>query len=163
MESDEDPIPGVRPSTWTRLRASRSASSSIAASNGTTSRAGAASSYRHQRPLLSEQYRVQFAPSYRGCATLVDDQSGPRSSRHGGLADVDRKRDGLDGSVSLAMSDSSEKARRRAAREMVGDYHDRELWKSCNLGESAAWAIEDARERGEEIDWWAAGEHRRRR
>ena len=38
-------------------------SSSIAASNGATSRAGAASSYRHQRPLLSEQYSVQLAPS----------------------------------------------------------------------------------------------------
>ena len=39
----------------------------------------------------------------------------------------------------------------------------RELWKFCSLGESAAWAIEDARERGEKIDWWAAGEPRRRR
>ena len=106
-----------------------------------------------------------------------------------------------DGSVRLAMSDASEKARRRAAREMVGDYHERELgallehvrdgfarldageldafelddlihryqrsarelWKFCSLGASAAWALEDARERGEEIDWWAAGEPRRRR
>jgi hypothetical protein len=40
----------------------------------------------------------------------------------------------------------------------------RELWKFCALGpESVAWAIEDARSRGEEIDWWAAGEPRRRR
>jgi len=99
------------------------------------------------------------------------------------------------------MPDASEKAGRRAAGEMVGDNHERELgallkhvrddfarldagafdpfefddvirrykrsarelWKFCNLGESAAWAIEDARERGEEIDWWAVGEPRRRR
>ena len=99
------------------------------------------------------------------------------------------------------MPDSSEKARRQAARELVGDYHDRELrallehvrdgfarldadeldtfelddlihrykrsarelWTFWCLGESAAWAIEDARERGDEIDWWAAGEPRRRR
>jgi hypothetical protein len=99
------------------------------------------------------------------------------------------------------MSDASEKARRRAAGELVGDHHERELrallehvrdgfarldageldafelddlihrytrsahelWKFCSLGESAAWAIENARERGEEIDWWAAGEPRRRR
>jgi hypothetical protein len=38
----------------------------------------------------------------------------------------------------------------------------RELWKFSNLGASAARAIEDARERGEEIDWWAAGDLRRR-
>jgi hypothetical protein len=113
--------------------------------------------------------------------------------RHGGLADIGRKGHGPDGSVRLAMSDASEKAR-RAAREMVGDYHERELgaglervgegfarpdageldafelddlmhrykrsarelWKSCSLGASAAWALEDARERGEQIDWWAA-------
>jgi hypothetical protein len=87
------------------------------------------------------------------------------------------------------MSDASEKARRRAAREMLGDYHERELgallehvrdgfarldsgeldafelddlihrykrsarelWKFFSLGASAAWAIEDARERGEKI------------
>lgn len=100
------------------------------------------------------------------------------------------------------MSQSSEKARRRAARELVGSYHERELrallehvrdgfsrldageidafelddlihrykraarelWKFCSIGpESVAWAIEDARERGEEVDWWAAGEIRRRR
>ena len=89
------------------------------------------------------------------------------------------------------MSDASEKARRRAARELVGDYHERELrallehvrdgfarldageldafelddlihrykrsarelWTFCNLGASAARAIEDARESGEELDW----------
>lgn len=95
-----------------------------------------------------------------------------------------------------------EKAKRRAARRLVGEYHERELarllervrdgfarldageidpfdldelihrykrsarelWKFCALQpESAAWAIEDARSRGEEIDWWAAGEPRRRR
>jgi len=40
----------------------------------------------------------------------------------------------------------------------------RELWKFCVLQtDSAAWAIEDARDRGDEIDWWAAGEPRRRR
>ena len=38
----------------------------------------------------------------------------------------------------------------------------RELRKFSNLGASPARAIEDARERGEEIDWWAAGEPRRR-
>jgi hypothetical protein len=108
---------------------------------------------------------------------------------------------GRDGSVHPAMSEASEKARRRAAREVVGDYHERELgvllehvrdalprldagerdafalddlihrykrsarelWKFCSRGESAAWAIEDARGRGEEIDWWAAGEPSRRR
>jgi hypothetical protein len=96
----------------------------------------------------------------------------------------------------------SDKARRRAARQLVGDYHERELarllehvregftrfdggeldafdldelihrykrsarelWKFCVLQtDSAAWAIEDARSRGEELDWWAAGEPRRRR
>jgi hypothetical protein len=101
------------------------------------------------------------------------------------------------------MSKPGEKARRRAARELVGTYHERELtrllehvrdgfarldageidafelddlihrykrsarelWKFCDLSrpEGAAWAIEDARERGEEVDWWAAGEPRRRR
>ena len=101
------------------------------------------------------------------------------------------------------MPEPGEKARRRAARELVGGYHERELgrllehvrdgfarldageidafelddlihrykrsarelWKFCELtgGGAAAWAIEDARERGEEIDWWAAGEPRRRR
>jgi hypothetical protein len=40
----------------------------------------------------------------------------------------------------------------------------RELWKFCaNRPESIAWAIEDARSGGEQIDWWAAGEPRRRR
>ena len=96
----------------------------------------------------------------------------------------------------------SEKARRRAARQLVGDYHEqelarllehirsgfarfdageidafelddvihrytrsaRELWKFCaNRPESIAWAIDDARRRGDEIDWWAAGEPRQRR
>jgi hypothetical protein len=96
--------------------------------------------------------------------------------------------------------EESEKARRRAARQLVGEYHEqelarllehvrdgfarfdageidafelddlihrykrsaRELWKFCELQtRSAAWAIEDARSRGEEIDWWAAGEPRR--
>jgi hypothetical protein len=132
---------------------------------------------------------------------LVDDHPGPTSSRHGGLADVGRKRHGLDGSVRLAMADTSEGARRRAARELVNSYHERalrallehvrngfarldpgeldgldldnlihrykrsarELWKFCILGESAEWALADARERGEQIDWWAAGEPRRRR
>jgi hypothetical protein len=101
------------------------------------------------------------------------------------------------------MPEPGEKARRRAARELVGSYHERELgrllehvregfarldageidafdldelihrykrstrelWKFCELSGAggAAWAIEDARERGEEIDWWAAGEPRRRR
>jgi hypothetical protein len=95
----------------------------------------------------------------------------------------------------------SEKARRRAARQLVGEYHERELarllervregftrfdageldafeldelihrykrsagelWKFCGLQpETAAWVIEDARSRGEERDWWAAGETRRR-
>jgi hypothetical protein len=38
----------------------------------------------------------------------------------------------------------------------------RELWKFCNLSgvEAAAWLIEDGRQRGEEADWWAAGEPR---
>jgi hypothetical protein len=96
----------------------------------------------------------------------------------------------------------SEKARRQAARRLVGEYHERELarllehvregfarldtgeldpfelddlihhykrsarelWKFCVLQtQSAAWAIEDARSRGDERDWWAAGEPRRRR
>jgi hypothetical protein len=101
------------------------------------------------------------------------------------------------------MSEPGEKARRRAARELVGTYHERELsqllehvrdglarldageidafelddlihrykrsarelWKFCDLSrpESAAWAIEDAHERGEKVDWWAAGDPRRRR
>jgi hypothetical protein len=100
------------------------------------------------------------------------------------------------------MPESGEKARRRAARELVGRYHERELsrllehvregfarldageldafdlddlihrykrsarelWKFCHVGpEGAAWAIEDARARGEELDWWAAGEPRGRR
>jgi hypothetical protein len=41
----------------------------------------------------------------------------------------------------------------------------RELWKFCNLSgpEGAAWVIADAREGGEEFDWWAAGEPRRQR
>ena len=120
---------------------------------------------------------------------------------HGDPADFGRKGHARDGSVCMTMSDASEKARRRAAREMVGDYHERELgallehvrdgfarldageldafelddlihrykrsarelWNFCSLGASAAWALEDARERGEEIDWWAAGEPRRRR
>jgi hypothetical protein len=95
----------------------------------------------------------------------------------------------------------SEKARRRAARQLVGEYHERELarllehvrdaftrfdageidafelddlihrykrsarelWKFCaNRPESIAWAIEDARSRCEAINWWAAGEPRRR-
>ena len=96
----------------------------------------------------------------------------------------------------------SEKAKRWAARALVGEYHERELrallervrdgfarldadeldafelddlihrykhsarelWKFCNLSspEGAAWAITDARERGQELDWWAAGEPRRR-
>jgi hypothetical protein len=97
----------------------------------------------------------------------------------------------------------SEKAKRRAARDLVGTYHERELtalltrvrdgfarldageidafdldelihrykrsarelWKFCNLNgpEASAWMVQDAREKGEEIDWWAAGEPRRRR
>jgi hypothetical protein len=95
----------------------------------------------------------------------------------------------------------SDKARRRAARQLVGEYHERELarllehvrdgftrfdagqidafdlddlihrykrsarelWKFCaNRPESVEWAIEDARSRGEEIDWWATGEPGRR-
>jgi hypothetical protein len=96
----------------------------------------------------------------------------------------------------------SEKAKRRAARELVGTYHERELarllervregfaqldageidafdldelihrykrstrelWKFCNLNrpEAVAWLIEDARQQGEDVDWWAAGEPRRR-
>jgi hypothetical protein len=112
----------------------------------------------------------------------------PSRARDGGLTDA--------GSVRLAMSDAGEKARRPAALEMVGDYHERELtallehvrdgfarldageldelihrykrsarelWQCCNLGESAAWPIEDARNRGEELEWWAAVEPRRRR
>ena len=98
------------------------------------------------------------------------------------------------------MDERSEKAKRRAARELVGEYHERELltllervregfarldageidafdldelihrykrstkelWKFCNLSrpETAAWMLEDAREQGEEVDWWAAGEPR---
>jgi hypothetical protein len=97
----------------------------------------------------------------------------------------------------------NEKARRRAARALVGDYHERELtrllehvregfarfdageldpfeldelihrykrsarelWKFCNLAspEGAAWTIQEARERREPLDWWAAGEPQRRR
>lgn len=97
----------------------------------------------------------------------------------------------------------SEKAKRRAARELVGEYHERELtallnrvrdgfarldageidafdldelihrykrsarelWKFCNLNrpETAAWILDDAREQGEDVDWWTAGEPRRRR
>jgi hypothetical protein len=95
----------------------------------------------------------------------------------------------------------SEKARRRAARQLAGDYHEqelarllehvregfarfdagtmdafelddlihrykrsaRELWEFwANRPEAVAWAIDDARRRGDEIDWWAAGEPRRR-
>ncbi|MDQ3880899.1 MAG: hypothetical protein M3295_07500 [Chloroflexota bacterium] len=99
--------------------------------------------------------------------------------------------------------DRTEKAKRRAARELVGDYHERELtrllermregfaqldagevdafdldelvhrykrsarelWKFCNVSrsETVAWLINDAREQGEEVDWWAAGEPRRQR
>jgi hypothetical protein len=98
---------------------------------------------------------------------------------------------------------AGEKAGRKAARAVVGEYHERELpallqhvregfvrfdageldafeldelihrykrsagepWKFCNLSspEGAAWTIADARERGEDLDWWAAGEPRRRR
>jgi hypothetical protein len=43
----------------------------------------------------------------------------------------------------------------------------RELWKFCNLTGGtpvrALHALEFRREHGEEPDWWAAGEHRRRR
>jgi hypothetical protein len=55
-----------------------------------------------------------------------------------------------------------EKARRRAARAVVGEYHERKLCRFCNLSspEGAAWAIADARERGEDLDWWTP---RRRR
>ena len=40
----------------------------------------------------------------------------------------------------------------------------KELWKFCsfNRPESAVWMLEDAREQGDELDWWAAGEPRRR-
>ena len=40
----------------------------------------------------------------------------------------------------------------------------KELWKFCNLGrpETVAWMLENERERGEAIDWWAAGEPWRR-
>jgi hypothetical protein len=110
----------------------------------------------------------------------------------------------MGGTVPSAMLDQpGEKARRRAARAVVGEYHERELtallehvregfarldageldafeldelihrykrsarelWKFCNLSSpgGAAWTIEDARERGEKLDWWAAGEPRRRR
>jgi hypothetical protein len=73
------------------------------------------------------------------------------------------------------MPEPGEKASRRAAAEQLGDYHEalirrykrsaRELWEFCPLSrpEDAALAIEDARERDEEVDWWAAGEPRRRR
>ena len=110
----------------------------------------------------------------------------------------------MGGSVHLGMADErSEKAKRRAARELVGSYHERELarllervresflrldageidgfeldelihrfkgsarelWKFCNVNrpETVAWLIEDAHQEGEEVDWWAAGEPRRRR
>ena len=99
--------------------------------------------------------------------------------------------------------EAGEKARRRAARAVVGEYHERELtallervregfarldageldafeldelihrykrsarelWKFCSLSspEGAAWMIADARERGDDLDSWAAGEPRRRR
>ena len=41
----------------------------------------------------------------------------------------------------------------------------KELWKFCSLNraESAVWMLEDARKQGDELDWWAAGEPRRRR
>jgi hypothetical protein len=41
----------------------------------------------------------------------------------------------------------------------------KELWKFCNLSgpEAAVWTPEDARNQGDELDWWAAGEPRRRR
>jgi len=101
------------------------------------------------------------------------------------------------------MPEPGEKARRRAAAERLGNYHEcelrqllehvrdgfaqldageidafelddlihrykrsaRELWKFCTLSrpEGAVEAIEDARERDEEVDSWAAGEPRRRR
>jgi hypothetical protein len=99
------------------------------------------------------------------------------------------------------MSHSTEKDRRRAAREPLGSYHEREprallehvrdgfsrldageidafeldqlihrykrsareLWTSRSVGPESTSAIEDARKRGEEVDWWAAGEVRRRR
>jgi hypothetical protein len=101
------------------------------------------------------------------------------------------------------MPEPGEKARRRAAAELLGNYHERELrellehvrdgfarldageidafeldelihrykrsahelWTFCTLSRPAraARAIEDARERDEEVDWWAAGEPRRRR
>ncbi len=52
-------------------------------------------------------------------------------------------------------------------RELVGSYKcsARELWTSCDPSrpEGGARAIEDARERGGELDSWAAGEPRRRR
>ncbi len=105
----------------------------------------------------------------------------------------------MGGTVPVAMADQvGEKARRRAARALVGDYHERELtallehvregfarldageldafeldelihrykrsarelWKFCNLGrpETVAWMLENE----DEIDWWAAGEPRRR-
>lgn len=40
----------------------------------------------------------------------------------------------------------------------------KELWKFCNLNrpEAAVWTLEDAREQGDEVDWWAAGEPRPR-
>jgi hypothetical protein len=40
----------------------------------------------------------------------------------------------------------------------------RERWKFCaNPPEMVAWLIQDAREQGDVVDWWAAGEPRRRR
>ena len=97
--------------------------------------------------------------------------------------------------------EQGEKARRREARRLVGEYHERELarllehvregfarfdagaidafelddlihhykrsarelWRYCSLApESTARAIEDARDRGEALDWWAAGDPRGR-
>ena len=40
----------------------------------------------------------------------------------------------------------------------------KELWRFCDLNrpESAVWMLEDARGQDDELDWWAAGEPRRR-
>jgi hypothetical protein len=104
--------------------------------------------------------------------------------------------------VPVMADQAGEKARRRAARALVGEYHERELaallehvregfarfdageldafeldelihrykrstrelWKFCNLNthETVAWMLEDEQQRGEAIDWWTAGEPRRR-
>jgi hypothetical protein len=55
------------------------------------------------------------------------------------------------------MPQPGENARGKAARELVGRYHERELRRLLEYVRDGY-----ARERGGELDWWATGEPHRR-